>query len=129
MGKLVKQGPKDIGVDEGTTAKDSFDMPETLPQVSGLEAGANEALQNKEMSKNVLPEAKSAVNDLPPDWVEKKVGTVMPQTGGNPATPLEDPDLERFAKEAPVDYQGTKDGLEGEDILKKAVGHKTTSGL
>ena len=130
MGKLVKHGSQ--GVADGTVAKDSFDMPETLPQIEGLEAGKQEGIQSKEMSKDVLPEVESAKDDVPADeaWVEEKSGKIAPQqNAGSKDTPLEDPDLARFANQDGPDYQGTKDNMEGDEVLKKAVGHKTKSGL
>ena len=126
MGKLVKHGSQ--GVADGTVAKDSFDMPETLPQIENLELAKNTSLYDKEATgKNILPEVNDAVEDVPADkdWVEVSQGTIAPQQAGKPEYPLEDADMARFANQGTPDYVGKKDNLDDGESLKKPLGHLT----
>lgn len=129
MGKLVKHGSQ--GVTDGTEAKDSFDMPETLPQIGNLDLAKNTSLYDKEAGTKSVPEIASTINDVSADkaWVEVSQGTIAPQQAGSPDTPLNDADQARFANQGTPDYEGTKDTLDDDESLKKALGHKTSSGL
>jgi hypothetical protein len=131
MVKLVKHGSQ--GVDDGSGAKDSFDMPETLPQSEAMDVSKNTALYDKEaVGKNVLPELNDAVDDVAKDnnlATDKKGMIGLQQDAGSPDTPVNDADMERFANQGTPDYEGQKEGLEDGELLKKAVGHKTPSGL
>jgi hypothetical protein len=131
MAKLVKHGSQ--GVADGTPAKDSFDMPETLPQIGNLELSKNTALYDKEaIGKDVLAgESKASVDDVATDksFVEVSQGTIAPQQAGSVDTPVHDPDMTRFANQGAPNYEGKTDSLDDEESLKKPLGHKTSSGL
>jgi hypothetical protein len=140
MGKLVKHGSQ--GVADGTEAKDVFDLSGDKLQaplgVSELSLGPNTALYDKEaVGKDVLPpdavqkQTGQEIDGTPfKEFVESPKGKILPiEKSGDPATPVEDADLERFANQGTPDYQGAKDNLDAEEELKKPVGHKTHSGL
>lgn len=134
MARLVKHGSQGVAdAPSGGEAKDIFDMPNEAPMgTQPLGLSENSALWDKRaMDKNVLPEHKAAIEDVPAEqtWMEKKSNNIMPQTDGNPVTPINDPDQTKFANQGAPDYEGKKDSMENEEVLKKAVGHKTNSGL
>ena len=129
MVKIVKHGSQ--GVADGTGAKDSFDMPETLPQIGSLELASNTALYDKEAGSKSVPEIASTIDDVAKDksFVEVSQGTIAPQQAGSPDTPLKDSDQARFANQGAPNYEGKTDSLDSEESLKKALGHLTKSGL
>jgi hypothetical protein len=129
MAKLVKHGSQ--GVADGTPAKDSFDMPETLPQIGNLELSKNTALYDKEAGTKSVPEIASTIDDVATDksFVEVSQGTIAPQQAGSVDTPVHDPDMTRFANQGAPNYEGKTDSLDDEESLKKPLGHKTSSGL
>jgi hypothetical protein len=145
MARLVKHGSQGVAdAPTGGEAKDAFDLsgdkkqvPEVMP-VSAMDLGSNTSLYDKEaVGKDVLPpdanqkETGQDIEGTPfKSFVESPKGKILPiEKSGDPATPVEDADLERFANQGTPDYQGAKDNLDAEEELKKAVGHKTHSGL
>lgn len=133
MVKLVSHGSQ--GVADGTPAKDVFDLAGEKKYaplgVEGLELSKNTALYDKETGSKSVPEIASTIDDVATDksFVEVSQGTIAPQQAGSPDTPLNDSDQSRFANQGTPDFEGHKDSLEDGEVLKKAVGHKTPSGL
>jgi len=133
MVENAKDLEKEKKVSRGTGKQvDLFDG-DTDPH-TGIDVGANKAVQEKEISKDVCPELKDAVEDVPAGapWAEAPEGKIIPiEKSGDPTTPLPDADLERFANQGTPDYQGQKADMEAEtqEVGKKVKGHKTKSGL
>jgi len=136
MGRLVKHGSQGVAdAPTGGEAKDAFDLG-TLPQAEAMELGPNTALYDKEaVGKNVLPEAKAAIEDVPTDavWTGDKKGTIaLQQDAGESEESIKDPDLERFANRGTPDYEGQKESQEDASTMvvgQKTLGHKTKSSL
>lgn len=133
--RLVEQGEHDIGVDKASKKRqDMFDTTPEMKGVMGLDE--NKGAEAKEMTKDVLPEVKDAVNDIPADspWTEVKDGKIAPlYHAGEIEEPIADDQNKRFAKrEGDEEYEGQK--VEGFDEAttitgSKTKGHKTKSGL
>jgi hypothetical protein len=124
--RIVKQGEHDIGVDKASKKRqDIFDTQPEMKGVMGLDE--NKSAETKEMTKDVLPEIKSAVDDVPADkaWVEEKEGTIAPlANAGTTEEPIADDQNKRFAKR---DVEGFDDATLVTGQKTKA--HKTKSGL
>lgn len=133
--RLVKQGENDIGVDKASKKRqDIFDTKPEMKGVMGLDE--NKGAETKEMTKDVLPETKDAVDDLPAEspWVEEKTGTIAPQANaGKVEEPIADDQNKRFAKrEGDEEYEGQKaEGFDEATTItgQKTKGHKTKAGL
>lgn len=133
--RLVKQGENDIGVDKASKKRqDMFDTKPEMKGVMGLDE--NKGAETKEMTKDVLPETKDAIEDLPVDkeWVETSEGTIAPQANaGQSEEPIADPQNTRFAKrEGDEEYEGQKaEGFDEATTVtgQKTKGHKTKAGL
>jgi hypothetical protein len=108
MGRLVKQKEGDIGVAQapaGGEAKDIFDLEPA--KAAPLQMDTQKGVQEKEMTKVVLPEQSEAIEDVTPDkeWVESPEGEILPiEKSGKPEEPMSDEDMKRFAKQDSLEW-------------------------